>query len=84
MKRVCPILLVLLLALSLILVSCSGENPPSGNTGTKARTEATTEAPEQTKTTTGASEPGGTKPAKTEENTDFDGMDTDDKWTKAY
>lgn len=84
MKKAYPILLVLLLALSLIFVSCTGVNDPSESTGTIARTVATTEVPEQTKSTTGVHQPEETKPEKTEENTDFDGMDTDDKWTKPY
>lgn len=84
MKKTSLIFLFLMLVLSLIFVSCTGENNPGENTGTKAETKVTTEAHEQTQNTTGIHTSEGTNPTGSEENTDFDGMDTDDKWTKPY
>lgn len=77
MKYIKPILLILfLLAFLLTAVSCTdaGEDTP----GTSAPTGA-----EQTAQSS-ETDSGNVTEAPTQPNTDYDGMDTDDKWTKPY
>ena len=66
---------LLLAALALTAVSCTkgGEETP----GTTAPAES-----DRTNTTEPATDE--STEAPTEENTDYDGMDTDNKWTKPY
>jgi|GEM_PF-4684289 len=77
MKYIKPTLLILfLLAFLLTAVSCTdaGENKPgtSTPTGTKQPAQLT------------ATDSGDVTEAPTESRTDYDEMDTDNKWTKTY
>ncbi len=77
MKHIKPILLVLvLLAILLAAVSCTDAGEDTPGTSAPAGTEQTAQLSE--------THSGDVTEAPTEPSTDYDGMDTDDKWTKPY
>ena len=77
MKYIKPTLLVLfLLAFLLTAVSCTDAGEDTPGTSTSAKTEQTAQPY--------ATDSGDVTEAPTESRTDYDEMDTDNKWTKPY
>lgn len=77
MKYIKPTLLVLfLLAFLLAAVSCTDAGGDKPGTSTPAKAERTAQL--------SATDSGDVTEAPTESRTDYDEMDTDNKWTKPY
>lgn len=77
MKYIKPTLLVLfLLAFLLAVVSCTDAGGDKPGTSTPAKAEQTAQL--------SATDSGDVTEAPTESRTDYDEMDTDNKWTKPY
>lgn len=77
MKYIKPTLLILfLLAFLLTAVSCTDAGEDTPGTSTPAKAEQTAQL--------SATDSGDVTEAPTESRTDYDEMDTDNKWTKPY